>query len=110
MSYKVLFGYRIFSKKFIDISKTFFSIEIKIKLKSTLYFDFCFVSKLVDLELARNKPSTQMSHKITYNTIILAKHDIKFLDLNFLCILKALALLDCILSLSNGQNFCPKTL
>ena len=31
-----------------DISKiVFFSIEMKIKSKSTLYFDFCFVSKLI---------------------------------------------------------------
>ena len=48
---------------------------MKIKLKSTLYFDS-----------HRNKASTQTFHKMTYNTIILAQHAIKFLDLNFLCI------------------------
>ena len=60
---------------------------MKIKLKSTLYFDFCFVSKLI-WSIYRNshwnKTSTQTFHKITFNTIILARRTIKFLDLNFL--------------------------
>ncbi len=46
-SLKVLIGSWIFSKKFKIFSRHIFSIELKIKLKSTLYFDFCFVSKLI---------------------------------------------------------------
>ena len=54
-------------------------------MKSTLYFDFCFVPKLI---WSWNKTSTQTFHKITYNTII------------FLYISKVLALLEYILSLA----------
>ena len=80
-----MIGSRIFSK-------IFFSIEMKIKLKSTLYFDFCFVTKLIWSRKSHwNKTSTQMFHKITYNTIILAWLAIKFLYLNFLNISKVLA-------------------
>ena len=40
------------------------------QLKSTLYFDFCFVSKLIwSINSHWNKTSTQTFHKITYNTI-----------------------------------------
>jgi len=41
------------SKKFRKFPKYYFSIEMKIKLKSTLYFDFCFVSRLIwSIEIA----------------------------------------------------------
>ena len=45
-----------------------------------------------------------MFQKITYNTIILARRAIKFLDLNFLYISKVLAFLDYILSLAKAQD------
>ena len=78
---------------------------MKIKLKSTLYFDFCFVSKLIWSRNSHwNKTSTQTFHKITYNTIILARRAIKFLDLNFLYISKVLAFLDYILSLAKAWD------
>jgi len=38
-------------KKLGYFQNIFFLIEIKIKLKSTLYFDFCFVQRLFDLEI-----------------------------------------------------------
>ena len=60
---------------------------MKIKLKSTLFFE-----------------STQTFHKITYNTFILARRAIKFLDLNFLYISKVLAFLDYILSLAKARD------
>ena len=44
---------------------------------------------------------TQTFLKITYTTIIWAQNDLQFLDLNFLCISKVLALLDYILSLKH---------
>ena len=41
---------------------------MKIKLKSTLYFDLCFVSKIIWSRNDHwNKTSTQTFHKITYN-------------------------------------------
>ena len=45
--------------------------------------------------------STQTFHKITYSTIILARHAIKFLDSNFLYISKVLAFLD---KIANAQD------
>ena len=72
-----------FSPKILDISKIFFFNEMKIKLKLTLYFDFCFVSKLIwSRNSYWNTTSTQTFHKITYNTIIVALRAIKFLDLS----------------------------
>ena len=85
MCYQVLIGSPIFSKQFRIFQNIFFSIEIKLKLKSTLWFDFCFVPKLI---WSWNKTSTQTFHKITYNIII------------FLYISKVLALLEYILSLA----------
>ena len=68
---------------------------MKIKLKSILYFDFCFVLKLILYRNSHwNKTSTQTFHKIIFNTIILARRAIKFLDLNFLYISMVLAFLD----------------
>ena len=65
---------------------------MKIKFNSTLYFDFCFVSKLIwSRNRYVNKTSTQTFHKSTLNTIILAWRAIKFLDLNFLYNSKVLA-------------------
>ena len=42
-----MIGSWIFSKKFRIFPKLFFWIELKIKLKSTLYFTFCFDSILI---------------------------------------------------------------
>ena len=93
------------SKNLGYFQNIFFSIEMKIKLKSTLYFDFCFVSKLIWSRNSHwNKTSTQTFHKITYNTIILARRAIKFLDLNFLYISKVLVCLDYILSLPKARD------
>ena len=66
---------------------------MKMKMKSTLSFYFCFVLKLIwsYRKSHWNKTGTQTFHKITYNTIILARRVIKFLDLNFLFISKVLA-------------------
>ena len=55
---------------------------MKIKLKSTLYFDFCFVSKLIWSRKShwnKTEISTQMFFKITYDTIILERRAM-FLD------------------------------
>ena len=52
---------------------------MKKKLKSTS----ALLQSLFDPEI-----STQIFHKITYNTFILARRAIKFLDLNFLYISK----------------------
>ena len=80
--YKVLIVSQIFFKK-LGYFQTF--------LKSTLYFDFY-------------KTSTQTFHKITYNTIILARHAIKFLDINFLNISKILTFQDYMLSLTEARD------
>jgi len=64
-----------------------------------------FVSKLIWSRTSHwNKTSTQTFHKITYNTIILARHAIQFLDLNVLYISKVLAFLDYILSLAKARD------
>ena len=58
-----------------------------------------------------NKTITQTFHNITYNTIILVRHAIQFLDWNFLYISKVLTFLDFILSsLKLGQNLIWKDL
>ena len=58
---------------------------MKIKLKSTLYFDFCFVSMFIWSRNSHlNKTSTQTFHKITYTTITLARRTKKLLVLAFL--------------------------
>ena len=75
---------------------------MKIKLKLTLYFDFCFVTKLIYLEIAIN---IRQVHKLFIKSlisIILARRAIKFFNLNFLCISKVLAFLDYILSLAKA--------
>ena len=57
-------------KIFRTFPKYFFSIRMKIKLKSTLYFDFCFVSKLIwSIEIATEirQVRTQTFYEITYN-------------------------------------------
>ena len=60
---------------------------------------------LFDLEIAIEiKTSTETFHKITYNTIVLARRAIKFLDLNFLYILKVLAFVDYILTLAKARD------
>ena len=48
--------------------------------------------------------STLTFHKITYNTIILARRAIKFLVLNSLYSSKVLAFLDYIMSLAKARN------
>ena len=48
--------------------------------------------------------STQTFHKITYNTIILARRAIKFLVLNSLYTSKVLAFLDYIMSLAKARD------
>ena len=48
--------------------------------------------------------STQTFHKITYNTIILARRAIKFLVLNSLYSSKVLAFLDYIMSLAKARD------
>ena len=50
-----------------------------------------FVACLISRNSHWNKTSAQTFQTITYNTIILARHAIKFLDLNFLYISKVLA-------------------
>ena len=100
MCSKVMIGFQIFSKKIRIFPKDFCLIKMKIKLKSTLYFDFCFVSKLIWCRNSDwNKISTQTFHKITYSAIILARCALKFLDLNFLYFSKVLVFFDYILSL-----------
>ena len=60
---------------------------------------------LFDLEIAIEiKTSTETFHKITYNTIVLARRAVKFLDLNFLYILKVLAFIDYILNLAKARD------
>ena len=89
---------------------------MKIKLKSTLNFNDCFVSKLIwSRNRHWNKTITQTFHKITCNNIILARRAIKFLDLNCLYISKVLAFLDYVLlnlkrlePSRKRENFCPK--
>ena len=56
-------------------------------MESTSYFDFVFKA-FKSRNSHRNKTSTHTFHKITYNTIILARRRraIQFLDLNFLYI------------------------
>ena len=73
---------------------------MKIELKSTLYFDFCFVSlSLFDLEIAIEiRQAYKRFRKLPYNTIILAHCAIKFLDLNFLCVSEVFTYLDYIFS------------
>ena len=54
-------------------------METKIKLKSTLYFDFCFVSKLIwSRNSYWNKTGTQTFYEVNYNNIILEQRAIKF--------------------------------
>jgi len=79
-----------FSPKNLEYFQNIFLIEIKLKLKSILHFDFCFVSKLI---WSKNrhwyKTSAQTFHKTTYHNVISARRAIKFLDLDFLYIAKA---------------------
>ena len=97
MYYKVLIGSRISSKN-LGYFRICFSIEIKIKLKSTL-FTFALLRSLFDLKIAI-EISTQAFHKITFNSIILARRPIKFLDRNVLYVSKVLAFSDYILSMA----------
>ena len=74
---------------------------MKIKLKSIL------TSALFDLEPAieiRQVHKRFIKLVITYNTIILPRHAIQFLDLNVLYISKVLAFLDYILSLAKARD------
>ena len=92
-------------KRFRIFPKFFFSIEMKIKLKSALYVDFWLVSKRIWSRNSHwNKTSTQTFHRITYNTIILSRRVIKFLDFNFLNISKVLTFSDYILSFVKARN------
>ena len=77
---------------------------MKIKLKSIL--TSALFQSLFDLEPAieiRQVHKRFIKLVITYNTI-LARHAIKFLDLNVLYISKVLAFLDYILSLAKAQD------
>ena len=87
-----------FSPKFLDISKICFRLKWK-KIEINFIFSLllCFKASLIYGNSHWNKTSTQTFHKITYNTIFLARRAIKFLDLNFLYISKVLAFLDLIL-------------
>ena len=59
-----MIGSRIFSKKIRIFPEYFCSTEMKVKFKSTLYFDFCFVSKLIWPRNSHwNKTSTQTFQK-----------------------------------------------
>ena len=70
---------------------------MKIKLKSTLYFEFCFVSKLIfDLEMAIE--IRRVHKRFIRLPITLLLCALKFFDLNFLFIEKVQAFLDLILS------------
>ena len=60
-----------------------------------------------DLETAIEIRQEQTFHKITYNTIILARRAIKFLDWNVLCISKVLAF--SIKGKCLSKNFKPST-
>ena len=103
----ITIGSRIFWKKFGYFSKIiFFSIEMKRKWKSTLYFDFCFISELIWSRKSHwNKTSRHTFHKIT---IILARGGIQFWDLHFLYILKVLAFLDYVNYILKGLNLLDK--
>ena len=94
-----------FSPKFLDISKICFRLKWK-KIEINFIFSLllCFKASLIYGNSHWNKTSTQTFHKITYNTIFLARRAIKFLDLNFLYISKNLAILDCILSLAKARE------
>ena len=74
-------GSRIFSKKFRIFPKYLFSLEMKIKLKSTLYLEICFVLKLI---WSRNRfwNKTNTFHKTTCSTIILIR-SAKVFEQNF---------------------------
>ena len=64
------------SSKNLGYFQICFSIEMKIKLKSTL-FTSALLQSLFDLEIVI-EISTQTFHKITFNSIILARRAIKF--------------------------------
>ena len=99
-----------FLQKNYHISKIFFfSIEMIIKLKLILNFDFHFVSKLIWSRNSHwNKTRTQPFHKITYNTVIFTTLSIQFLDIYCLYFSKVLAFLDYILSLAKAWDISKK--
>jgi len=57
---------------------------MKIKLKSTLYFDFCFFQSLFDLEIAIEIRQVNKRFIKLPKTLLFGSQCYKFSDLNFL--------------------------